>query len=275
MSVVLATVTALAWGLAELLMLQGARRLSPLALARWLMVIGTIMILPFALLSGPAPELGDLPAAALPALFAVGGTLAYFRALRTGQLTIVSPTVATSGGLAAVVAILLLGERFSALILIGLALGVAGVVLATFVRGGGRAEGVGWAVVGAVLLGVYTIALAASSERIGPVWSVAAYRLTGLIVLWAIAPFTGSPLALPRADLGLVIKAAAIETVGFAAFTTALDLGPVAVVAVVSAQFSSVAVVLGAVVLRERLHRHQWVGVAMMLCSTTLLVALQ
>ncbi len=275
MSVVLATVTALAWGLAELLMLQGARRLSPLALARWLMVIGTIMILPFALLSGPAPELGDVPVAALPALFALGGTLAYFRALRTGQLTIVSPTVATSGGLAAVVAILLLGERFSALILIGLALGVAGVVLATFVRGGGRAEGVGWAVVGAVLLGVYTIALAASSERIGPVWSVAAYRLTGLIVLWAIAPFTGSPLALPRADLGLVIKAAAIETVGFAAFTTALDLGPVAVVAVVSAQFSSVAVVLGAVVLRERLHRHQWVGVAMMLCSTTLLVALQ
>ena len=62
MSVVLATVTALAWGLAELLMLQGARRLSPLALARWLMVIGTIMILPIALLSGPAPELGDATA---------------------------------------------------------------------------------------------------------------------------------------------------------------------------------------------------------------------
>ena len=80
---------------------------------------------------------------------------------------------------------------------------------------------------------------------------------------------------LPRSELGLVLKAATIETVGFAAFTTALDLGPVAVVAVVSAQFSSVAVVLGAVVLHERLHQHQWLGVAMMICSTTLLVALQ
>ncbi|HJR98382.1 MAG TPA: EamA family transporter [Actinomycetota bacterium] len=275
MSVVLATVTALAWGLAELLMLQGARRLSPLALARWLMVVGTVMILPIAVLTGPPPELGDVPFAALPALFALGGTLAYFRALRMGQLTIVSPTVATSGGLAAVVAMLVLGERFSVLVLLGLALGVAGVVLATFVRGGGRAEGVGWAVLGAVLLGVYTIALAASSERIGPVWSVAAYRLTGLIVLWAIAPFAGGPLGLPRSELGLVLKAATIETIGFAAFTTALDLGPVAVVAVVSAQFSSVAVVLGAVVLHERLHQHQWLGVAMMICSTTLLVALQ
>jgi drug/metabolite transporter (DMT)-like permease len=159
--------------------------------------------------------------------------------------------------------------------MVGLALGVVGVVVATYVRGGGRAEGVSWAVLGALLLGVYTVALAASSERIGPVWSVAAYRLTGLALLWAAAPFSKAPLWLGRADVGLVLRAAAIETVGFAAFTTALDLGPVAIVAVVAAQFSSVAVVLGAVVLHERLHRHQWVGVAMMIASTTVLAALQ
>ena len=239
------------------------------------MVFGTVMILPFALLTGPIPSAEDLPYAVMPALFALGGTLAYFRALSIGQLTIVSPTVATSGGFAALVAIVFLGERFSLLGMVGLSLGVVGVVVATYVRGGGRAEGVSWAVLGAVLLGVYTVALAASSERIGPVWSVAAYRLTGLLVLWAAAPLSKAPVGLPRADLGLVLRAAAIETVGFAAFTTALDLGPVAIVAVVAAQFSTVAVVLGSVVLHERLHRHQWVGVAMMIGSTTLLAALQ
>jgi drug/metabolite transporter (DMT)-like permease len=274
-SVALALVTALAWGVAELFMLRGARQLKPLGLARWLMVFGTVMILPVALLTGPVPSADDLPYAVTPALFALGGTLAYFRALSTGQLTIVSPTVATSGGFAALVAIIFLGERFSLLGMVGLALGVVGVVVATYVRGGGRAEGVSWAVLGALLLGVYTVALAASSERIGPVWSVAAYRLTGLALLWAAAPFSKAPLWLGRADVGLVLRAAAIETVGFAAFTTALDLGPVAIVAVVAAQFSSVAVVLGAVVLHERLHRHQWVGVAMMIASTTVLAALQ
>lgn len=275
MSVALALVTALAWGVAELFMLRGARRLGPLGLARWLMVFGTVMILPFALLTGPVPSVEDLPYAVTPALFALGGTLAYFRALSIGQLTIVSPTVATSGGFAALVAIVFLGERFSLLGMVGLTLGVVGVVVATYVRGGGRAEGVSWAVLGALLLGVYTVALAASSERIGPVWSVAAYRLTGLLVLWAAAPLSKEPLGLPRTDLGLVLRAAAIETVGFAAFTTALDLGPVAIVAVVAAQFSTVAVLLGAVVLHERLHRHQWIGVAMMIGSTTLLAALQ
>jgi drug/metabolite transporter (DMT)-like permease len=273
--VALALVTALAWGTAELLMLRGARRLKPLGLARWLMVAGTLMILPIALFTGPLPSLRDVPYAVAPALFALGGSLAYFRALSAGQLTIVSPTVATSGGFAALVAILFLGERFSLLGMIGLSLGVVGVVVATYVRGGGRAEGVGWAVVGAVLLGVYTVALAASTERIGPVGSVAAYRVTGLVVLWAAAPFAKGPLGLPRADIGLVLGAAAIETVGFAAFTTALDLGPVAIVAVIAAQFSTVAVVLAAVVLHERIHRYQWVGVAMMIGSTTMLAALQ
>lgn len=239
------------------------------------MVFGTVMILPIALLTGPVPSVQDLPYVVTPALFALGGTLAYFRALSAGQLTIVSPTVATSGGFAALVAILFLGERFSLLGMVGLALGVVGVVVATYVRGGGRAEGVGWAVVGAVLLGVYTVALAESSERIGPVWSVAAYRLTGLVVLWAAAPFSRTPIGLPRADLGLVLRAAAIETVGFSAFTTALDLGPVAIVAVIAAQFSTVAVLLGAVVLHEQIHRHQWIGVGLMIGSTTTLTALQ
>ncbi|HEX7246586.1 MAG TPA: DMT family transporter [Actinomycetota bacterium] len=275
MSVALAVVTAFAWGLTELLMMRGARELRPFALARWLMVVGTVIVLPIALVSGPIPSIDDLPYAVAPALVALVGTLAYFRALSTGQLTIVSPTVATSGGFAAVVAIVFLHERFSTLGLMGIALGVAGVVLATFVRGGGRAEGIGWAVIGAVMLGVYTVTLAASSDRIGPMWSVTAYRLTGLVVLWSVAPFLGEPLRLPRGSLGFVTRAALIESIGFAAFTTALDLGPVAIVAVVSAQFSTVAVVLGTVVLHERLHPHQWIGIAMMIASTTLLAALQ
>ncbi|HSD49591.1 MAG TPA: EamA family transporter, partial [Actinomycetota bacterium] len=74
MSVGLAMVAALAWGVAELLMLRGSRRLRPLGLARWLMVFGTVMILPIALVTGPIPSGQDLPYAVAPALFALGGT---------------------------------------------------------------------------------------------------------------------------------------------------------------------------------------------------------
>ena len=83
------------------------------------------------MVSSLVPSAGDIPYAVMPALFALGGTLAYFRALSIGQLTIVSPTVATSGGFAALVAIVFLGERFSFLGMVGLVLGVVGVVVAT------------------------------------------------------------------------------------------------------------------------------------------------
>jgi uncharacterized membrane protein len=63
--------------------------------------------------------------------------------------------------------------------------------------------------------------------------------------------------------------------VGFVAFTVALTIGPVAVVSVIMGQFSTVAVVLATVVLRERLVRHQWVGVALMLTATAVLGATQ
>lgn len=132
-----------------------------------------------------------------------------------------------------------------------------------------------WAVLAAILLGLYTVTLAASAARIGPVWSVASYRLTGIAVLAPIAFATHVPIAMGRPQVRLVVAAAVLETVGFVAFTSALDIGPVAVVSVIMAQFSTVAVVLAAVVLRERLLRHQWIGVAMMIASTTLLGALR
>ncbi len=56
-------------------------------------------------------------------------------------------------------------------------------------------------------------------------------------MLLPIALVSRRSVVLDRRMLRVVIAAAALETVGFVAFTSALDLGPVAVVAVVAAQF--------------------------------------
>ena len=274
MTVALALVTALSWGTNELLLMRSAKQMHTLTLGLWLMVFGIVLIGPVAVWSGPAPGLDDLPYTVGPALIALAGTLAYWLALRTGMLSIVSPTVATSGGVAAAIAIVLLGERFSVLGLVGLGIAVAGVVLATFSRSG-NAKGVGWAVLSAVLLGCYNVTLAASAARIGAVWAVASYRLTGLLVLAPIALALRVPMRIDRSKVRLLGAAAVLETIGFVALSAALELGPVAVASVIMAQFATVAVLLAAVVLRERLHVHQWVGVAMMIAATTMLGALQ
>jgi len=272
--VALALVTALTWGVNELLLLRAAKQMHTLTLGLWLMILGAAVIVPVAAWADPMPTLDDLPFAIAPALLALAGSIAYWLALRDGMLSIVSPTVATSGGVGAVIAIVTLGERFPPLALLGLGIAVAGVVLATFSRTG-SAKGVWWAVLSAFLLGSYNVTLAFSAARIGAVWSVASYRLTGLIVLVPIVLAMRVPVAVERSQLRLLGVATLLETVGFVALTSALDIGPVAVASVVMAQFSTVAVVLAALVLHERLLRQQWIGVAMMIASTTMLGALQ
>ena len=272
MAVLLAVVCAAAWGSMEVLLLRSAKEVGALRLNLWLMIFGGLLIAPVVVWSGPAPSVEDLPIAIAPALVGLAASTTYMVALRDGMLSLVSPTVATSGGLGAVLAVVLLGERLTPVQIGGLTAAVVGVVLATSRGRRGSRGGMGWAVVAAVLFGVYTVTLAVASDQLGPVWAVVAYRITGLVVLGTVLAARRLSPWLDPVGFRRVAIAAILETVGFVAFTVALTIGPVAVVSVIMAQFSTVAVVLATVVLRERLQRHQWIGVAFMLTATAVLV---
>jgi drug/metabolite transporter (DMT)-like permease len=271
-AVLLASVAALAWGGTEVLMIRAARRLHPVQLGVWLMLLGSALVLPLASATSHVPSATQLPASVLPALVGLAGTFLYYLALGRGQLSIVSPTVATSGGIGALMAVVFLGERFSSFGLVGIVLAVLGVVLAASTeRGSGSAAGVGWALLAAVFLGAYAVTLSFSTQAVGVAWTVAMYRITGLALLGSVALAMRLPLRLTLKEVRMVT----LETTGLLAFTAALDRGPVAIVSVIMAQFSTIAVVLAAVVLHERLRRHQWVGVGIVIAATTLLAALQ
>lgn len=276
MAVLLALLCAGAWGSMEVLLLRSAKDLGALRLNLWLMIFGLGLIAPVVVFAGPVPALDELPIAIAPALIGLGASTLYMVALRDGMLSLVSPTVATSGGIGAVLAVLLLGEQLTPVQIGGLAAAVAGVVLAT-ARGRSAATptGMGWAVLSALLFGLYTVTLAVASDRLGPIWAVVSYRLTGLVVLGAIFAVGRISPRIGAQGLRRTFIAATLETIGFVAFTIALTIGPVAVVSVIMAQFSTVAVVLATVVLRERLVLHQWVGVALMLTATAVLAATQ
>ncbi len=276
MAVFLAASAALSWGWTEFLMIRAARQLHPVQLGVWLMAFGTALVLPFTLATSHMPRVDQLPVTVVPALVGLTATFLYYLALGRGQLSIVSPTVATSGGFGALMAVVFLGERFSPFGLVGIVLAVVGVVLAAFTeRGSGSAAGTGWALLAAVLFGAYAVTLSFSTDEVGVARTVAAFRITGLVILGSAAFAMRLPLRLNRKELRLVLGTVTLETMGLLAFTAALDRGPVAIVSVIMAQFSTVAVVLAALLLHERLRRHQWVGVALVIGATTLLAALQ
>lgn len=275
MAVGLALITAVLWGIMEVVLLRTAKQVGAFTVALWLAVLGGVLAVPIAIASGPVPGAAELALALAPGLLGLGATFLYLVALRVGQLTVVSPTVATSGGIGALLAVTFLDERFKIAVALAVVASVIGVVMASS-SGRGRVTGAGWAVPAALLFGAYTTALAVSAERVGPLWAVLGYRIATLVVLVPIGLFvSGLRLSLPQDVRALVVLATLLETAGFAAFSVALDLGPVAIVSVIMAQFTTVAVVLAALLLNEELRSHQWAGVAIVIGSLVALGTLR
>lgn len=275
MAVGLALITAVLWGIMEVVLLRTAKQVGAFTVALWLAVLGGVLAVPIAIASGPVPGAAELALALAPGLLGLGATFLYLVALRVGQLTVVSPTVATSGGIGALLAVTFLDERFKIAVALAVVASVIGVVMASS-SGRGRVTGAGWAVPAALLFGAYTTALAVSAERVGPLWAVLGYRIATLVVLVPIGLFvSGLRLSLPQDVRALVVLATLLETAGFSAFSVALDLGPVAIVSVIMAQFTTVAVVLAALLLNEELRSHQWAGVAIVIGSLVALGTLR
>lgn len=274
MTLLLAALTAVTWGSGELIFMRAAKAVGGYTSALWTAIFGLALTLPIALANG-APSDGALAFAAAigGALVGVAGVLLYSLALQHGQLTIVSPVVSSQAGVSAVLAVVLLGERLSAPAALGVAGATLGVVLTAWVaRGGTHGPASILAVLSALSLGSYNLLLAHSADAIGPLWAIIAFRIASIAVLGPAAASRGQ-FRLVRAERGWLALSSLLDTIGFIALAIALSRGPVAIVAVISAQYPVIAVTGGAILLRERLRGRQWVGVALVLVSVAVLSA--
>ena len=268
-AVLFGVTVAVFWGIAELQIMRVAKGAGALTGALWLSIFGGVGAVILAPLSGMPEGAGvDLAVGAAVGLLGLCGTAMYFLAMRDGQLTVISPVIATNGGIAALLAVLVLGESLPVAIAIGSGLAVCGVVLASTEAWGTRSRGVGWAVLAAIAFGAYTAALSVSADDIGPLWAVLVYRAVMVVILLPFALARGGA-ALPPPVRKPMLIGAACDIVGFTALAYGLERGPVAVVSVIGAQFATIAVVLGAKVLGERMRPHQWVGVGIVLVSVS------
>jgi drug/metabolite transporter (DMT)-like permease len=236
-----------------------------------LLAANGLFTIPLGLALDGLPGSGDLRPlgyAALAGVFEVAGFLFFFRAFEKGDLAVVAPIVGLEGGIAAL-AVIAFGERISVLIVIGLAIALAGGCLAA-AQGKRRTAAGALPAAGAALFVGLMFALYAAAQDLGPVSAVAGGRLSALALLVAIVAWRG--LRLPARPVTVrLLGLGAIDAAAFVSYSYAASRGPVSVAAVVAGQFSTLSAVVGIVVLRERLTPHQYVGIVLAGAGTTLL----
>ena len=124
------------WATATLCSSRSSRMLGSRVVLGWVMIVGVVIGLPFAIVS-PA-SVGFEPSTAALLLLAgvcyVVGLQLTYAALRIGKVSIVAPIVATEGAVAALIAVAM-GDKLGLIAAIMLAIIVLGVVLSTLESG--------------------------------------------------------------------------------------------------------------------------------------------
>jgi drug/metabolite transporter (DMT)-like permease len=273
----LALGASLMWGCGDFLGGLKSRVLPLLAVLLCSQAAGLVAIAVVTLVSGQAGPSGHHVAmAVLGAVCGTAGLAAFYRALAVGKMGVVVPISATAATLPVIVGIAR-GERPSTLQVVGMALALAGVVIASRehdeVQGRTRlAAGALLAAGSAVGFGAFFLAMDSAAKG-GAVWATLVNRTTSVTLLLLAVLALRPPMRVVRPHLPVLAVVGLFDVMANLAFAAASTKGLVSLVSVGSSLYPVVTLVLARVFLRERVHRTQGLGIAAALLGVVLIAA--
>lgn len=278
LAALLALASSATWGIADYLGGTKSRVVPVLAVMAVAQPVGLASVALVVAVRGEGPPTGEAVLWAIPAaLLGTCGIAAFYRGMALGAISIVAPIAGTGAAIPIVVG-LARGDDPSALQLVGFALALGGVVVASIETDPARrssarlAAGVGWGLVAAVGFGAYFVPMheAANEDFL---WASLLFRATSatLILLAVLAIRPG--LGLTRGHLGAIALIGLLDTGGNVFFSAAATQGLVSVVSVLASLYPVVTVLLAFAILRERPAATQRVGALAALAGAVLVSA--
>ncbi len=276
-AVLLAFGTAVLWGVADYLGGLKSRVASVLAVVGISQVAGLVPVaVVVAATQQGAPAGRFLLYGAAAGLASIAGLTALYRGLAVGAMSVVAP-IGAAGAVIPVAVGLGRGEQPSWLQGLGMAVVLAGVVLAS--REPGRdsthstlAAGARLGIASALCLGLFYVAFDGASE--GSVsWAVLMQRATFVALVLPVAFVLRRRLSMPGRHVPAVIVVGLLDVGALALLAEATTRGLVSVVSVIASLYPVTTVVLAHLLLGERIAPSQRVGVAGAFAGVALVTA--
>jgi drug/metabolite transporter (DMT)-like permease len=277
MAAILALGGAACWGVGDFLGGLAARRMAVIAVLAISQALGLAGVLVWVVVAGEGfPGVEKLLPAVAAGVAGLVGLAALYRGLAVGAMGIVAPISAASPvvGLSADA---MQGTFPAALQWLGIALVLTGI--ATLSRepssdgGGGRiARGVGLALVAALGFGLFVVGLDAGSDE-SAAWAVVAARATSVAIAVVVAVVLSTSLRPPRGTWPLLVGIGIGDTLANVLVAIASTQGSIGIVAVLSALYPIVTVLLARLFLDERLTAPKRVGGVVAISGAVLVAA--
>ncbi|MDP4907440.1 MAG: EamA family transporter [Candidatus Nanopelagicales bacterium] len=241
----------------------------------WTMLVGLVITVPFAVVSGVPTNLGSsAPWMVAAGLGNVVGILLAGFALRVGKVGVVAPILATGGAISALISALL-GESIAPLVAFLLLVIVGGIVLSAVAPDPAPLahERPVYVVMitslAALCLGVGLFATGNISDDLPLAWVLLPARLVGVLLLLLPLILAGR-LRLTRATAPLVIAMGFTEVLGFVCFAIGAE-SQLAVMSVFASQFAPIAAIAAYVLFKERLGALQIAGIVVIVAGVSAL----
>jgi drug/metabolite transporter (DMT)-like permease len=282
MVIVFALAAAVLYGSADFLGGAASRRSRALSVASLSVPAGAVVMLLAAAVAGGPVSTAGLGWAVAAGAVGAAGLLAFYTGLAAGPMSVVAPVSALMSTVLPVGVAIASGERFGARVYAGVATCLVAIVLVSLENGtpawsarkaqdqaaprpaGHRAtlRGFGYGIVCGTLFGIFYLFLR-NAGTAGVFWPVAEARLANCAVVLAVVVLARARPA-GRADGGRVVAAAVVSGVLDASanlcYVMATRAGLFGIAIVLTALYPGITVLLARVVLRERMHAVQRIG---------------
>jgi drug/metabolite transporter (DMT)-like permease len=204
----------------------------------------------------------DLALAAIGGALGATGLALLYRGLSVGRMGVVMPIAAMLTAALPVGYGFLTEGRPADLAIIGIGCAAVGVVLVSFSPGtpDGRPSGLWYGVVTGIVFGMFPIVMNGISDGVlvGPVVTV---RLASIATVAAAIVVGRQRWRVPRRLWPAMLGIGLADMLATAAYLAALEVGPLAIAAILTSLSNVVTVVLAALVLRERITPVHAVGI--------------
>jgi drug/metabolite transporter (DMT)-like permease len=275
-AIALGLAASLSWGVADFLGGIQSRRMPVVAVVLGSQLAGLALGAVVVAVRGSAPPGGDFVLyAAASSVGGIVGLTAFYKALSIGAMGVVAPLSSTAAVIPLVVG-LASGDSLTALQASGIALAIAGVVLASReasdeAKGSAAvAKGAGFALISALGFGFFFVAIDRASDA-DVLWAVCVNRTVSVLLLSAALVVTRPAVGLKLTDMRVLALVGVLDIAANGFFAVASTKGLVSIVAVLASLYPIVTVVLARVVLHERLHAIQRIGAAAALAGVALI----
>jgi uncharacterized membrane protein len=276
LAALLALCGAVCWGVGDFLAGLASRRISALTVLALSQAIGLAGILLWLLASrDPFPGAAELLPAAAAGLAGAVGLAALYRGLAVGAMGIVAPISAASP-LVPLAVDAAHGTVPSVYQWLGISLVLTGIVTLSLepapVDGRRFAAGAGLALLAALGFGAFVVGIDAGADESAS-WAVAAARSASVALAVTAALATSTTLRPPRSLLVALIGIGVFDTGANVFVAVATTHGAAGIVAVLSALYPVVTIVLARFLLQERLGPARRAGGGLALTGAVLVAA--